>query len=135
VHSFIANIEFAIRKLDVRVTYDLNRARSTYLYDTGPIVDRTLPEESDVVASTLPDPTQLPLVRSEAQRGTVDFLYPLTRRVSLGLSYWYDEYDVADFSLDDQANPTLDRGSVLLLGYVYRPYTAQTVWGRVIVRW
>jgi hypothetical protein len=133
-HSLIATAEFSLGKLAVRVLYDYNLVNSTYIYGTGPIPDRTLPEESDVVASTLPDPKQLPPTRSEAHRGSVDFLYPLNKRVSAGFSYWYDAYDVDDFTLDENANPSLDRGSVLLLGYIYKPYTAQTFWGRIVFR-
>jgi MtrB/PioB family decaheme-associated outer membrane protein len=137
VHSVIASAEVRqIRdRLDLRFAYDFNRARALYLYGVGPIVDRTLPEESDVDASSLPDPTQLPLVRSETQRGSVDATYSLTERLGVGFTYWHDQYRVTDFSLDAEANPTLDRGNALLIGYVYRPYTANTFWGRLIVRW
>jgi hypothetical protein len=51
------------------------------------------------------------------------------------LSYWYEDYDVEDFTLGVEATPDLLRGNTLLLGYVYRPYTANTVWGRLIYRW
>jgi hypothetical protein len=43
---------------------------------------------------------------------------------------------VTDFTLDGQSVPTgLVRGSALLLGYLYLPYKAQTVFGRLVVRW
>jgi MtrB/PioB family decaheme-associated outer membrane protein len=137
VHSVIASADvLRIRdRLDLRVAYDLSRARALYLYGVGPIENRTLPEESDVDASTLANPTQLPLVRSETYRGSLDATYSLTERLSVGLTYWYDQYRVSDFTLDAEANPTLDRGNALLIGYVYRPYTANTFWGRLIFRW
>ena len=137
VHSLVASAEvLQIReRLDLRFAYDFNLARALYLYGVGPIADRVLPEEADVPASSLPDPKQLPLVRSEAVRGSVDATYSLTERLGVGVSYWYDQYRVTDFSLDAEANPTLDRGNALLIGYVYRPYTANTFWGRLIVRW
>ncbi len=137
VHSVIASAEvMRIRdKVDLRVAYDFNRARALYLYGVGPIVDRTLPEETDVVASTLPAPTQLPLVRSETQRGSFEFTYSLSAHLGAGFTYWHDRYRVSDFTLDAEANPTLDRGNALLLGYVYRPYTANTFWGRLMYHW
>jgi hypothetical protein len=135
-HSAMANV--GLRQLggkfDVDLSYDYNRARSLYAYITGAVPDRTLPEEV-VVDTTLPTPSQLPLVKSDLQRGTLDVTYALTPRVGLGFSYWYEAYRVSDFTLDADANPDLARGQALLIGYLYRPYTAQTAWGRVVVRW
>lgn len=137
VHSVIANVEFnqLADKLDLRFGYDYNRARALYSYTVGPDIPRTLPEEVPPPDTTLPTPTQLPLIRSELHRGTMDAVYSLTKRLGVGLSYWYEKYTVSDFTLDIDANPNLARGSALLLGYLYRPYTANTVWGRLIVRW
>jgi hypothetical protein len=59
----------------------------------------------------------------------------LTERLGVGFGYWYDRYRVTDFSLDAEANPTLVRGNALLLGYTYRPYEANTFWGRLIYHW
>ena len=64
----------------------------------------------------------------------MDVTYALTSRLSLGLSYWYEQYRVKDFTLDVDANPDLARGQALLMGYLYRPYTANTVWVRLIYR-
>ncbi len=116
------------------VSYDFNRAHAIHNYITGPVVDRTLPEEV-VIETTLPPPAQLPPTLSRLHRGTVDVMYTLTSRLSLGLSYWYEDYQVQDFTLDADANPDLVRGQVLLIGYLYRPYTANTVWGRLVYRW
>jgi hypothetical protein len=51
------------------------------------------------------------------------------------VSWWHERYRVEDFTLDVDANPDLARGTALLMGYLYRPYTANTVWGRLIVGW
>jgi MtrB/PioB family decaheme-associated outer membrane protein len=137
VHSLIGNAEVMriADKVDLRVSYDFSRARALYLYGVGPITDRTLPEETEVVASTLPQPTQLPQALSTTHRGTFEAAYSLTSRLDIGVSYWRDQYRVSDFTLDAQANPTLDRGNALLLGYIYRPYTANTFWGRLVYHW
>jgi MtrB/PioB family decaheme-associated outer membrane protein len=136
VHSVILNAGLSqiAGRFDLALSYDFNRARATYEYVTGPVPDRTLPEEV-VVDSTLPPPTALPLVRSELQRGTADLTYPLTPRIAIGLSYWHERYRVSDFTLDAEATPDLARGQTLLMGYLYRPYTANTFWGRLILRW
>lgn len=134
-HTFIATAHFAriAEKWDVNVMYDFSLSRSNYDYNTGP-VPRTLPEDV-VIESTLPPPEALPPTRSELQRATFDVMYALTPRISVGMSYWFERYRVEDFTLDLQANPDLTRGNVLLLGYLYEPYTANTVWARILYRW
>ncbi len=135
-HSVVANAEFKriAEKVDLALSYDYNRTRATYEYITGAVPDRTLPLEA-VVPTTLPTPTALPPVKSELSRGTVDATYHINNRIALAVSYWYDKYDVQDFTLDSQAQQTLTAGNNMLLYYTYAPYTAHTTWGRVIVRW
>jgi opacity protein-like surface antigen len=135
-HSWLMNAEIVriADKIDIRLSYDFSRARARYEYITGPVSDRTLPEEA-VVPTTLPTPAGLPPTLSELQRGTMDVTYALMAHLSVGLSYWYERYRVEDFTLDVDANPDLARGQALLMGYLYRPYTANTVWVRLIYRW
>jgi hypothetical protein len=138
VHSVIATFDvLRIReKLDLRFTYDFNRAHALYTYSTGSNIPlRTLPEDVDPTLTALPPPSQLPLVRSKSQRGTADAIYSFTPRLGVGLTYWYEDYRVSDYTLDEDANPELIRGSALLLGYMYRPFTARTYWARLIVNW
>lgn len=137
VHSFLASLDVMpeTSRVGVRTSYDFNRGRTLYLYGLSTVVDRTLPEGSDLVASTLPQPTQLPEVMSQLSRATVDGIVKLTERLSLGLTYWYEQYKVDDFALDAEAIPRIDLPSSLLIGYRYQPYTAHTVWGRLFVRW
>jgi MtrB/PioB family decaheme-associated outer membrane protein len=135
-HSFLLNadIDQIAEKVKLRLTYDFSRTRGRYDYITGAVPDRTLPEEV-VVPTTLPTPTELPPTFSELQRATVDLAYSLSNRVSLGLSYWYEQYRVEDFTLDVDSNPELVRGQALLMGYLYRPYSANTWWARLLYRW
>jgi MtrB/PioB family decaheme-associated outer membrane protein len=137
VHSVLLSLGISriAEKVDLNLAYDFNRARATYDYITGPVPDRTLPEEVEV-PTVLPPPEQLPPTLSELQRATADLVYTLTSRLSLGFSYWYEKYRVEDFTLDAEAQPVLVRPGdtqVLLMGYIYRPYTANTFWGRLIV--
>jgi MtrB/PioB family decaheme-associated outer membrane protein len=135
-HSLILSAEVLhiIDRMDLRVFYDFSSARARYQYVTGAVADRTLPEEV-VVPTTLPPPAELPPTKSELGRATADVTYALARHLSIGVSYWYEQYRVTDFTLDADANPDLARGQALLIGYLYRPYTANTVWGRLIYRW
>jgi opacity protein-like surface antigen len=136
VHSFLlsAGLTQLADKVDVLVSYDYNKATATYNYITGAVPNRTLPDEL-VVDTTLPPPTQLPPTLSQLNRATADITYAVTGRVSLGFSYWYEDYKVKDFTLDADANLDLVRGQILLIGYLYKPYTANTFWGRLIYRW
>ena len=126
VHSVIATADVTsiADKVDVHFAYDFNRTRATYVYGTG-----------DPVASTLAVPVQLPTIKSDLTRGSVDAIYHATKRVSLGLTYWYDKYGVTDYTLDSQAQDARVPGNYMLLGYAFEPYTAQTLWGRVMLRW
>jgi len=137
VHSFILNADFMnlMNKVDVRLAYDSNRYTGTYHYITGSVPDRTLPDEVTGVPSSLPDPVQLPDVKSNLDRATVDFVYNVNRRVGIGVSYWYEKYGVQDFALDAESVGNAVTSQAVLLGYMYTPYTAQTGWVRLIVRW
>ena len=134
-HSFLLNADVAriAQKVDLHLSYDFSRGRGVYNYVTGPVGDRTLPEEVSV-PTTLPTPTELPPTLSEFHRAEVDLVYPLNRRLALGASYWYDQYRVSDFTLDVDSNPQLVRGQAMLMGYLYRPYTANVVWVRALYR-
>ncbi|RPI57629.1 MAG: hypothetical protein EHM55_01205 [Acidobacteria bacterium] len=136
VHSVIltAGVNRIADKADLQFTYDFNRARAVYEYIAGAVPNRTLPEET-AITTTLPAPTALPTVKSDLGRGAVDLMYELTPHVGVGVSWWYEQYRVTDFTLDAEANPELARGQAVLLGYLYRPYTANTVWGRMVYRW
>jgi len=118
----------------VSVSYDFNRGRAFYEYGTGPVVDRTLPEEV-VVTGSLPPPEALPPTLSQLQRAETDLTYWVTDRLGIGVSYWFEDFDVEDFTLDVESTPNLLRENTLLLGYLYRPYTANTAWGRLVYRW
>ena len=136
VHSVIltTGINKIADKIDLQLSYDFNRARAVYEYIAGAVANRTLPEET-LITTTLPTPRALPTVKSDLGRGSADLIYALTSHIGVGVSWWYEQYRVTDFTLDSEANPELARGQAVLLGYLYRPYTANTVWGRMVYRW
>ena len=134
-HSVIAHGEVLqlVRNLDLTMFVDYNRTSGLYTYLTGPVPDRTLPEEV-IVPTTLPPPTQLPPVSSELSRANVDLIYSLTERWGVGFSVQYERYRVKDFSLDADALTRLDPAGALLLGYQYLPYTAATFFVRTVYK-
>lgn len=112
----------AIARTFIRVSADWNRSNDTYLYGL-------------VTGSPLAAPENLPPVTNELLRGEIDLSYALTGNIRLGVGYWYDNYDVEDFALGPTtltgiAFPPVQEGApvvatnALLLGYLYRPYTA-----------
>ena len=129
--SVLASLDLLkiVRNTDVRLGYDYSRSRSVFGY--------SLP-----AGSTLRSPVPLPPVIYQWQRGTVDVTYSLSRRLGLGFVYWYDRYRVDDFALGGEidqgiAFPIVEPGqtspvNTVLLNYLYRPYTANTAWVRLI---
>ena len=136
VHSVVLNagVNRIANRFDLGFAYDFNRAHSTYDYLTGAVANRTLPEEV-VVPTTLPTPSALPRVQSELQRSTIDLTWPITSRIALGFSHWFERFRVQDFTLDIENTPTLVLGQSMLMGYLYRPYDANTFWARLLYRW
>jgi MtrB/PioB family decaheme-associated outer membrane protein len=107
---------------DIRFAYNYSHAESVYVYGLAP-------------NSSLPPVVQLPAVVNTLQRGTVDIRYNLTRHLALGGAYWYDKYSVNDFALGSQTLTTLAEPSFLTLGYLFRPYTANTITARLSYKW
>jgi hypothetical protein len=114
-----------IPRTDIKVAFDYSRAESTYTYGLAP---------NTVIAAPVP----LTPVVNELQRGTVDGRYFITRRLALGLVYWYDKYRVDDFALSPVASlaqPATGTPTLMMLGYFYAPYTANTVMARLTYLW
>jgi MtrB/PioB family decaheme-associated outer membrane protein len=109
-------------KTDLRVAYDYSHAESRYVYGLTP-------------NSSIPPVMQLPAVINAFQRATVDLRYALTRHLGAGGSYGFDRYRVNDFALGSETLTTLAEPSFLILGSLYRPYTANTVVGRLTFFW
>lgn len=125
-------VEF-VRNADVRLNVNWSDAEDTYRYRL-------------VAGSPLTQPQQLDPVVNELLRGTVDFVYRVSQHVRVGASYWYENYKTEDFAfgpltISDIALPALRPEfpvvptNSLLLGYLYRPYTAQTGMVRLSYLW
>jgi len=124
-------------RMDLHFTYDMNRAEAAYNYITGPVTDRTLPDEAPPTTLTncnVPENCKLPLVTNDFDRFTTDLTYWLSPRIGLGGSYWYERYRVTDWALDAEATSQEVLSQAMILGYNYRPYTANTFFGRLLLR-
>jgi MtrB/PioB family decaheme-associated outer membrane protein len=136
VNTFSVNFDLlkALPKTDIRLGYDLSDGKATYVYGgpalTNPSVFSSVPVQ------------QLPPVENTLAGAKADVQYFVRPNVALGLAYWYEDYQVKDFSMNDTTlnalNPTNASGvfaSTIYSGYLYRPYTAHTVWLRMSYLW
>ena len=99
---------------DVRFGLEWNRSDTDYRYE--------LPQNT-----TLTQPSQLPTVFNELWRARAGIRRAFTRHIGASANYMYDAYRVDDFALSPQyvyGQRTLPDG--LMLGYFWRPYTANT---------
>jgi MtrB/PioB family decaheme-associated outer membrane protein len=101
-------------KTEARVSYDFSFAEGSYLYTVVP-------------GGPLPAPSQLPNVHNKLQQLHVDVRHRLTNRLALAVSYLYEPFNVYDFAFDPSVVNGIVQPSSLVLGYVYRPYTANSV--------
>lgn len=127
VHTINASMDLLklLRKTDIKFAYDYSRAESTYTYGLA---------ANTVIATPVP----LAPVMNELQRGTIDGRYFISRRLAVGLVYWYDKYRVDDFALGPVASlaqPATATPTLMMLGYFYRPYTANSLMGRITYLW
>jgi len=127
VKTFTASLDLlkVVPKTELRLAYDMSDARSIYAYGLAP-------------NTTIAAPAPLPAVTNALRRATIDGRYFLTAHVAVGGSYWYDDYQVSDFALGAQpglALPATASPGIVMMGYQYLPYTANTVAARITYLW
>jgi MtrB/PioB family decaheme-associated outer membrane protein len=96
---------------EARVSYDYSYAEGSYLYAIPP-------------GSPLTPPNQLPNVFNKLQQLHLDVRHKLTNQWVATFSYLYEPFRVFDFAFDPTVVNGIAQPSSLVLGYVYRPYTA-----------
>jgi MtrB/PioB family decaheme-associated outer membrane protein len=101
-------------KTEARLSYDFSFAEGSYLYTVVP-------------GGPLPPPSQLPNVHNKLQQLHVDVRHRLTNQLALAVSYLYEPFSVYDFAFDPSVVNGIVQPSSLVLGYVYRPYTANSL--------
>ena len=100
-------------KTEARISYDFSYAEGNYFYGVVP-------------GGPLPAPSQLPNVFNKLQQFKVDVRHRLSRHWAASVAYLYEPFNVFDFALDQTGVNSIVQPSSLVLGYVYRPYTAHT---------
>jgi MtrB/PioB family decaheme-associated outer membrane protein len=98
---------------EARVSYDYSLAKGTYPYSTVP-------------GGPLVPPNQLPEVFNKLQQLHVDVRHRVSSRLAASFSYLYEPFRVYDFAFDQSVVDSIVQPSSLVLGYIYRPYTAHS---------
>jgi len=101
------------QKTEARVSYDFSYAEGTYI-------------QSVVPGGPLPTPSALPKVYNKLQQLHIDVRHRLNRQLAATFSYLYEPFKVYDFAFDQSVVNGIAQPSSLVLGYVYRPYTANS---------
>ena len=101
------------RNTEARVSYDFSHAEGTYVYAIPP-------------GSPLTPPNQLPNVFNKLQQLHLDVRHRLSRQWAATFSYLFEPFRVYDFAFDPTVVNSIVQPSSLVLGYVYRPYTAHS---------
>jgi MtrB/PioB family decaheme-associated outer membrane protein len=96
---------------EARVSYDYSHARGRYFYAIVP-------------GGPLTPPNQLPDVFNKLQQLHLAVRHRLSNRLVANVSYLYEPFRVYDFAFDPSVVNSIIQPSSLVLGYVYRPYTA-----------
>ena len=101
---------------EARISYDYSYALGSYFYTTDP----------GWTSVGLVPPNQLPDVFNKLQQLHVDVRHRLNNRLAATFSYLYEPFRVYDFAFDQSVVNSIVQPSSLVLGYIYRPYTANS---------
>jgi MtrB/PioB family decaheme-associated outer membrane protein len=101
------------KNTEVRFSYDFSDARANNVY--------TIP-----VGSPIAPPNQLPEVFNKLQQLHIDARYRITRNLAGTFSYLYEPLRIFDYAFDPSVVNSIVQPSSLVMGYVYRPYTANS---------
>ncbi len=116
----------AIEKTDVRLSYDFSDSNNGFLLG-GP---RTTAMAA--IGQFIP----VPDVTNQWQRIALDTKYYFSRKVGLGVGYWYEKFDINDFATIDAAGqpgtPQTTYLGIIGTGYGNRPYKGNTGFVRII---
>jgi hypothetical protein len=85
--------------------------------------------------STLVVPEQPPLLTSDFQRASATVEYALTNRLTLGVGYSLDKWDVSDFSRSEQTLNTSLIPALVNTLYRWMPYNVQAGFVKAKWRW
>jgi MtrB/PioB family decaheme-associated outer membrane protein len=98
---------------EVRFSYDFSDARADNVYTIPP-------------GSPITPPNQLPEVFNKLQQLHIEARHRLTKNLAASFSYLYEPLKIFDYAFDPSVVNGIAQPSSLVMGYVYRPYTAHS---------
>jgi MtrB/PioB family decaheme-associated outer membrane protein len=101
------------RNTEVRLSYDFSHAAANNVY--------TIPAGSPITP-----PNQLPEVFNKLQQLHLDARYRIRSNLAGTFSYLYEPLRIFDYAFDPSVVNGIVQPSSLVMGYVYRPYTANS---------
>jgi MtrB/PioB family decaheme-associated outer membrane protein len=107
---------------EARVSYDWAESKGRYVYGLAS-------------GSPLATPSQLPEVFNRLQQLRLDVRHRVSSRIRANFSYQYEPFRVFDFAFDPSVVDGIIQPSSLVLGYVYRPYTAHSAVLGIVYGW
>lgn len=132
--AYVDLVGLANAKADIRLSYEFNDSDNAFNFG-GPRIPVLQAGGAFV---------PLPNVTNEWQRFTADLKYYFTPKVGVGVGYWFDKFDVADWGTIDSngpvgfttatGTPRIDWLGGLLTGYGNRPYEGSRVFVRLLYR-
>jgi hypothetical protein len=120
--SIYANPPRIGRNTEIRFSYDFGHAEGNYL--------AAIPVGSPIVP-----PNQLPNVFNKLQQLHIDARHRISAKLAATFSYLYEPLDIYDFAFDPSVVNGIAQPSSLVMGYVYRPYTANSFIAGLRVIW
>jgi hypothetical protein len=124
----------AVPSTDIRFSYDLTDSNNSFVHG-GPRV---------AALTAMNQFIPLPDVDHTWHRATADVQYFFTPRVGVGVGYYFEKLDIADFNTIDSEGPVgfapqteeprIDWLGGLITGYGNRPYTGNTGYVRLLYR-
>ena len=107
---------------EARLSYDYARSANEFEYGVVP-------------GGPVAVPQQLPEVFNKLQQLRFDVRHRLSNRLRASISYLYEPFDVFDFAFDPSVVDSIIQPSSLVLGYVYRPYSAHSARFGLVYGW
>ena len=128
VNNFDAYLDLPklANKTNVRISYDFSDSDNAFLFGGPRIASLT------AAGQFIP----LPNVTNRWHRLSADVQYMFAARLGVGLSYWFEKVDIADFNTIDIPGepgiPRIDYLGEISTGYGNRPYRGNTGFVRLI---
>jgi hypothetical protein len=136
IHLFNAFVDIlgAVPRTDIRFSYDLTDSNNSFVHG-GPRV---------AALTAINQFIPLPAVDHTWHRVNADVQYFFNRRVGVGVGYYFEKLNIADFNTIDSEGPVgfapqtgeprIDWLGGLITGYGNRPYTGNTAYLRLLYR-